>query len=526
MSNKRPTPKSILYIFLLVLFLPTVDFFLKIDPYKRNNEKRELAKFSGLPETISSLQKFPREFTAYLNDNFGFRNSLILGNYLVKYCLMGVSPSDKVLVGKNGWFFYAGDGEVNDCRHVSRFTEDQLSRMVMSYEMKRQWLAEQGIRYILVIAPNKSSIYVENLPADFNMIRPKSVVDDFINFIEKKSSVCVIDPRNRINSEKKNAILYYKCDSHWNNYGAFIAYSQIMESVQSWYPDTQFFTLADFVITKKMVKNGDVAGLIGGGKYLKDEDYVFKPKRAYSSTRVEKNEKACDPFTTIKSNGNSHRVVVFRDSFFTALVPYVSESFNLSRFYWQSWDSQTQIEKIIKQYKPDIIIEEIAERFLKLELNDIIKCQPQWATTLWRKKFINSKYQITSVELDSISGNDQVKLHKSKLELKIISTGNHPQLMLNKLPNLNMTTNSKLIKIIVTSNVETDMQLYFNTTVDKKFTENKSVKTHLSKGKNDVYLPISTVGIVDKLILNPATKPCELVINSIEIRAIDDIHVY
>jgi len=70
------------------------------------------------------------------------------------------------------------------------------------------------------------------------------------------------------------------------------------------------------------------------------------------------------------------------------------------------------------------------------------------------------------------------------------------------------------------------MQLYFNTTVDKEFTENKSVKTHLSKGKNDVYLPISTVGIVDKLILNPATKPCELVINSIEIRAIDDIHVY
>lgn len=525
MSTTRLTSKFILYIFLLVLLLPTVDLLFKVDPFSGNNEKRELSKFPGLPRSIETLQKFPREFTAYINDNFGFRNSLFIGNYLIKYGLLGTSPSDQVLIGKNGWLYYAGDGETKDSRHVSRLSEDQLRRMVMSYEIKRQWLAEQGIRYMLVIAPNKSTSYFENLPSAFNIVRSDSVIDDLKNHLLKYSSVCVIDPRDRIKEAKHAATLYYKYDSHWNNYGAFIAYSQIMEQIQSWHPGMQILSLEDFVVSKKDRKAGDIAQMIGGGKFVADEDYILTPKKSYSSFFLNKNLKARDPFTMKNVNANIQQVVVFRDSFFSALVPFLSESFWLSRYYWQNWDSKVQIEEIIEQYKPDIIIEEIAERFLKFELNDVTKYQPKWGVTYWKNKFMISKHPIMSASLDTLKAQEQVELHKTSLGLEIQSSGKDPQLVFNKLPFATGATNNQLIRVVITSSNDTDMQLFYKNKLDKHFTEEKSVKVHLIKGKNEIFIPLLFANDIDVLRLDPSTMPGEYIIQSIESRLIDNLNI-
>lgn len=55
------------------------------------------------------------------------------------------------------------------------------------------------------------------------------------------------------------------------------------------------------------------------------------------------------------------RAVIFKDSFFNALVPFVSEHFSqvvyLSRPY-----RQEDMEQIIEQARPDLVIEERAER--------------------------------------------------------------------------------------------------------------------------------------------------------------------
>jgi hypothetical protein len=524
MLTMVPTPRIILYFFVMVLLLPTVDLFFKIDPFTANDEKRELAKFRGVPKSITDLQKFPREFNAYINDNFGFRNTLLIGNYLNKYRLLRTSPSDQVLLGQGGWLYYAGDGEANDSRHVSKLTDAQLHRMAMSYELKRQWLASRGIQYILVIAPNKSTSYSEYLPSSFNIVRPESVVDDLKKYLGNNSAVVMLDPRDDIKKNKKSATLYYKYDSHWNNNGAFIVYSQIMQQINTWFPDVTILSLDDFIITKKLRKAGDFAQMVGGGKFISDEEYVLTPKKSYSATVTEKNLKSRDPLTMVNKKAD-YNIVVFRDSFFSALVPFVSESFKLSRYYWQSWDSHVDIDKVVNKYKPNIVVEEVAERFIKYELNDIVKHPPKWAFDLLKNKFIASSYPVLKLSPASFTASDQVTANKLTSGVKIVSTGNDPKLIFTKLKLNYSAGKTRVVRVVITSSVETDLQLFIKNKPDADFIEGKSIKAHLNKGENDILLPMLFPGDIDALRLDPSTIPGQFAVQSIEIRYIDNLHM-
>jgi len=57
------------------------------------------------------------------------------------------------------------------------------------------------------------------------------------------------------------------------------------------------------------------------------------------------------------------RAVVFRDSFFEALVPYISLNFKEVIYLWKQYDPKN-VEELFRVFKPDIVIEEIGERIL------------------------------------------------------------------------------------------------------------------------------------------------------------------
>jgi hypothetical protein len=58
------------------------------------------------------------------------------------------------------------------------------------------------------------------------------------------------------------------------------------------------------------------------------------------------------------------------------VAPFFAEHFSYSRYYWQYWDSQTPIEEILSITKPDIVIEEIVERFVKTKMADFVASPP------------------------------------------------------------------------------------------------------------------------------------------------------
>ncbi len=72
---------------------------------------------------------------------------------------------------------------------------------------------------------------------------------------------------------------------------------------------------------------------------------------------------AKDPYLAKACKSRRLKTIVFRDSFFEALEPYMTENFNEVIYLWKKYD-QANVEELLRTFKPDIVIEERGERQL------------------------------------------------------------------------------------------------------------------------------------------------------------------
>lgn len=354
----------VFFFSIAVVVLGTV---LKIDRMSQNNENRKLAERPSFKFDVEVLRNYPKDYTKYYNDNFGFRNTFVRINFLLKHNILRESPSSQVVLGKNGWLFYSRDNSIEDYRGITHFDDKYLRSIANSYEYKREWLLKQGIKYVLVLAPNKETIYGEWFPDYLNKIRNRSGFDEYTDYIIKNTNVNIIDTRKVLFENKKIEPLYSKTSSQWNDYAAFLVYREIMKPISHWFPKVQSDSLSDFNIKREEVRGGDLAEMIGGADFIKEQNIFLVPKIPRRAKQIENNlpGRYNIPFSMNQDNTYLPRAVVFRDCFFTEIIPYFSEHFQYTRYYWQMWDTDTPITEIINTVRPDIVIEQKVERFLK-----------------------------------------------------------------------------------------------------------------------------------------------------------------
>jgi alginate O-acetyltransferase complex protein AlgJ len=188
------------------------------------NEKRTLAAMPAL----SSLDKqYPERFDAYFRDHFGGRDRLIHWNNRLKYTLFRESPVDYVIVGRNGWLFYSAEIDIRNFAgrwpHSSADIDTWLNRQD---ERERQYAAE-GARYLIVVVPDKQTVYSESVPYRYGPQAP-GVLDEILARLEFHPRLRLLDLRPAL-LRHKDTELYYKTDQHWNSHGAFVAAQAITD---------------------------------------------------------------------------------------------------------------------------------------------------------------------------------------------------------------------------------------------------------------------------------------------------------
>lgn len=319
--------------FLLVLWLPILQMIFKFAPEPANLEKRELIKKPELSQmSLGGITQFLGAFDSYFSDNFGFRNFLVSLNSEIKIKYFKVSPLPKVVIGKDGWLFYndPNDGvNLKDFSGEALLTDAQASMISQNNLSKQKWFADRSIDFLIVVPPNKHSIYPEYLPRSISTLRGTTRMDQIMGDVDNQERV--LDLRDAIISSKGNLPLYFKTDTHWNRYGAYIGYREIMSRL-----DIQS-DIYDF--NKQEVKSsGDLAQMLSANDLFKDYDISAELK----------DEKVIDK-----------KIMVFHDSFGTLLNPYFRRSFSDSIFI----ASPTLNYDLIEKEKPDIVIWEMVERY-------------------------------------------------------------------------------------------------------------------------------------------------------------------
>ena len=373
-------------IFLAAIFLPCAASVFNFSQTVSTIEKRELAPFPRVKWNAKALADFPPAFDAFFNDHFGFRNHLISLNNYIQAKYFRVSPVKKVIIGDNGWFYVTVDSLIEDFQGKYRLTPLQLESWKNDLENKEKWLARRGIKYLFVVAPNKQTIYPEHMPLRYRITKGKTQMDQLAEYLDLHSTVQILDLRDPLLHAKQENLVYYKTDAHWNDIGVYIAYTSIMDKLSGWFPDIAPLGPEDF--ENKLFydnKGGEIAEILQLVNELPEgESHLFRLKSPHASNRqylvkkegVDEFKKKMLPFYRNCRQAN-RRVLVLRDSFFTDLDPLIAEHFRQSLYIWtfrpllgDEWQFRTwtsgnlSIEALIDYFKPDVVIEEKAERLI------------------------------------------------------------------------------------------------------------------------------------------------------------------
>ena len=310
-------------------------------------------------------------FERAFGDRFGGRDLLARVHHAIKAKGFGVSPVSTVMLGRDGWLFFLGeDGHALDrhFRGVLPF-EGSVEDMVRELARRHEALAARGIAYIVVVVPDKFSVYPEHLPAWVTRTRT-TPLDRVAAAMREDGRVRFLDLRPSLLASKDHRQLYYRTDSHWNYFGAAVGYEVLMREVQRALPGRlrEIAPVAWPPYTAGVdTYSGDLASLLGVPRLFREDDaapfwkvLADAPKRCAKRVDLESSAAGPGRETYVCAREGLPVAMIWSDSMAIPLIPLVSENFRRS-----SWISSRQIDlALVERERPDIVIDQLVERSL------------------------------------------------------------------------------------------------------------------------------------------------------------------
>ena len=373
----------LILIFGLAIYIPLFIGVMQKDQRVSSVEKRNLAQLPSVPGAIQEFMEYPSAFNQYYSDHFGLREQFTEKYFELINKFSSRSSVDDVTFGQDGWQFlgslkpgYQGYNDpMGDAINVNLFSEKELEDFARSITTIKNWLSNRGIEYIYIIVPNKHTIYFEKLPKYITKQNKKSATDQLVQYLQEHTDVIVVDLRQVLFAEKKNHQVYFKGDTHWNHYGANVAQFEILNKIRTLFPDKISPSLLnDSQFTISTRDSDDLAGIAKIERVPEDD-----PQPNFEDTCLpvadKSNIKVFDTYS-IECDTQELNAVIFRDSFFAALQPYISRQFHRSTYVWGKINYDSLV-KYVEREKPDIVIEEVVERaFPYVPLSEFFKNHP------------------------------------------------------------------------------------------------------------------------------------------------------
>jgi alginate O-acetyltransferase complex protein AlgJ len=323
-------------LFVIVMALPLA--LARIEPATPQQENRQLARFPSLQWSAKSINAFPAAFESWYNDHFGLRNQFIRWHHLWKLGVLHVSPSPSVILGKDGWLF---DDDTVAYFRAPPLSADELERWRKFFEERQDFVHSERLPYLLVIAPSPCSIYPEFLPDSVRRGHRETRLDQLLKHMEKHSRVRILDVRPALLAAKRTGRLYNRTDTHWNDLGAYIAYTEIMKGMAAHFPGTEPLPLSAFQIRSQPAAGGDIARLLALPDVFQEEKIELVPLTPRRSRVAEWLPPGSDPpgaFSMKQDDPLRPKAIVFHDSFtYASLYPFLAGHFREIWFHWNHY---------------------------------------------------------------------------------------------------------------------------------------------------------------------------------------------
>ena len=335
-------------LFFAICLCPSLGML--VTKQEASSENRQLSEF---PSPKTEEGKINVEWLSqagdYFQEHFAFRNELVTGNALLHGRLLETSTADGVIQGKNGWLYYKDS--LDDYLGQDLLSDRSLFNIAHMLSMTQQALEEKGVNFLFTIAPNKNSLYGDNMPYyDKLKVSDQTNRENLESWL-KTEKVAYADLYQTLMEEDE--VLYHARDSHWNNKGAALAADVLMDTLGK---DHDSYEGESYTVRRDYT--GDLDTMLYPLASTADDEIYYDKETTYAT--VEEIQSNFDPRITTVNPVKEGSLVMYRDSFGNALLPYMADAYANAYFSrgipYQLMDVET--------HSADTVIIERAERFL------------------------------------------------------------------------------------------------------------------------------------------------------------------
>lgn len=350
--------KSFIIVFTL-FFIGSIFHFL---PDKKSTENRNM--HNEIKINYASFFDTPENISAYANDHFAFRNFLFFAYSVAKAKLFNsASLPEKVILGKKGWFYEIDKYADADYRMTNRFYEKDMQLLKSILQKKVRWMQDRGIAFYIMVPPNRNRVYDEFFPERIYKMKNfgHNRLDYYKKYLWEQIQFEIIDPTDSLQYYKYIHDVYYSTDSHWNMFGAWVAYSSLMKNLKKKYACLQPIQVSELNIKDTFNQEGDLAKLLSLENIYRRKEVIV----SYKDTSKKFNYPT-ESAIYMRCINKPHRdschlkLMLFRDSYSNYLIPYLNEHFDEIVCVW----SYDLIQELIEEEKPDIVVLEVQQRAL------------------------------------------------------------------------------------------------------------------------------------------------------------------
>lgn len=351
--------------FFLVLVFPPV-YFVKVKETipQDTSENRKLAE---KPEfNFEKIESYSTDYEAYYNDNLPFRG--IIRNLWNKFnfYILNESTTTQVLVGKNEgtkestWLFYQENYDGNPVKEVQGvydFTAEETFQIEDAIDKNMEALEKRNIELYYAFIPNKASVYPENLPDNITIFDPDTIVDKLLKYLEDKNTKNIINLKNYLLEAKNNGQIYHKQDTHWNDFGAYVGYKAISQTIAK---DSEINYNFEVQFPEEKLSDLDLIQMSGIKDILKDVEpkVIYQEDVEFTGMVLQtENEIA---ITECETAPVDKTLMIVGDSFRKAMIPYFAKNYKKVIFLHRCDYGPYMLDA----YAPDIIVCQFLERYV------------------------------------------------------------------------------------------------------------------------------------------------------------------
>ena len=341
--------------FLLVLGLPGLSLMLAL----ANQDTRT----SFLAQKLPWEKRPPMAMRGY--------QALLRSYDRGRFQLFGLLPR-AILIGKDGWLYYRSDEAADapifsDYRGELTPSTEELKGWALALRQRQQFMDSLGVTYLAVVAPNKPTAYPYGLPDDVRLEPPPPTRLD--NAMPAMQGIPLLDLRAPLRSPDPSKPFFYKTDSHWNDEGAYKAYTLIARALGLHALDTLGWSRDSVLFA------GDIARMGFLEDQFQETTLRLRPPAPLQAT-YDNGEATLHPAWT-DSEVNSHfpsrgiaskkshtlrpgaldNALIFHDSYTLFLLPYLSQHFASATWIWGPLDTA-----LVREKRPRYVLEIRAER--------------------------------------------------------------------------------------------------------------------------------------------------------------------